>query len=335
MSIKHSLTLDDNIFLDETGKAIGVIAPSTLYCLINNTTYINGPNSAIRLNQQSISALTEGLRNSGSLIEGTPEESQEIIRLLKHPETSRNTSFFMCLAKNCAQIIKDFQSLRDARVLIVGCGGIGSSVALLLAGCGIKKFTLADSDTIERSNLNRQLFWRIKDIGKHKVNVLQSAITDRFENTNIELIKRKLSFDELLQLTSDVKYTAIIVTADEPATLASRSGELAYKTSTPVVSGGYLHTHCSANFFTGENTQHSFDLDEDAAHWLKLQTSIMPSFGPMNFSIASLLAYGAISFIARESFQDQKTFLTQWNASNFPTNFNVFRPSTELGPAIP
>jgi hypothetical protein len=324
MNIKHSLTLDDHIFLDETGKAIGVIAPSTFYCLINNTTYINGPNSTIRLNRQNLPALTEGLRNSGSLIEGTPEEVSEIIQLLKQPDTSRNASFFMCTAKKCAQIIKDFQSLRDARVLIVGCGGIGSSVALMLAGCGIKKFTLVDSDTIERSNLNRQLFWRIKDIGNHKVNTLKTAITDRFENTQIELIKRKLSFAELLQLTTDVKYTTIVVTADEPATLASRCGELANKTSTPVVSGGYLHTHCSANFFTGEHTQHGFDLDEDAAHWLKLQTAIMPSFGPMNFSIASLLAYGAVSFIATESFQNQQTLVTQWNASHFPTHFNVF-----------
>ncbi|MBV6824222.1 ThiF family adenylyltransferase [Pseudomonas sp. PD9R] len=324
MSLEQDITLDDYIFLNERGKAIGIIAPSTLYCLMNNTTYINGPDSIIKLNQQSIPALTEGLITSGSLIEGTPSEINEVVRLLKNPDTSRNTSFFMCIAKNCGQILKDSQSLQDSKILIVGCGGIGSSVALLLAGCGVKSFTLVDSDTIEKSNLNRQLFWRKKDIGKYKVLALKAAIEERFDSTKIETINRKLSFDDLLQLSTIVKYTTIVVTADDPATLAARCGELSKKTSTPVVSGGYLHTHCSANFFSGDTTQSEFDLHEDAEHWQRLPTSVMPSFGPMNFSIASLLAYGVISFIATESFQRKKTLLTQWNASHLPTNFNVF-----------
>ena len=60
------------------------------------------------------------------------------------------------------------QRLRDAHVVILGIGGMGSWVALLLTQLGIGHLTLADSDSITSSNLTRQALYTERDIGRNK-----------------------------------------------------------------------------------------------------------------------------------------------------------------------
>ena len=59
--------------------------------------------------------------------------------------------------------------VREASVAIVGCGGLGSWAAAGLACIGVGSLTLVDGDVVERSNLNRQLLFRERDIGRSKV----------------------------------------------------------------------------------------------------------------------------------------------------------------------
>ncbi|MNZ03803.1 HesA/MoeB/ThiF family protein [Acinetobacter calcoaceticus] len=68
------------------------------------------------------------------------------------------------------------EKLKLANVLIVGAGGIGCSSAELLARAGVGKITLIDADTIEISNLQRQIAFGHEDIGRYKAEVLAKRL---------------------------------------------------------------------------------------------------------------------------------------------------------------
>lgn len=68
------------------------------------------------------------------------------------------------------------EKLKLSNVLIVGCGGIGCTSAELLARAGVGKITLIDADTIEISNLQRQMAFTEADLGFYKAEVLAKRL---------------------------------------------------------------------------------------------------------------------------------------------------------------
>ncbi len=67
-------------------------------------------------------------------------------------------------------------ALAQARVLIVGLGGLGSPVMQYLAGAGVGLLGLVDADILDASNLHRQPIYALADIGKPKVDLARAAI---------------------------------------------------------------------------------------------------------------------------------------------------------------
>jgi len=74
--------------------------------------------------------------------------------------------------------IEGQQLLLDARVLIIGLGGLGSPAALYLAASGIGRLVLCDHDTVELSNLQRQIIHRTAAIGQPKVSSARDTLHD-------------------------------------------------------------------------------------------------------------------------------------------------------------
>jgi len=74
--------------------------------------------------------------------------------------------------------IEGQQRLLDARVLVIGLGGLGSPAALYLAAGGVGHLTLCDHDNVELSNLQRQIIHRTSSIGQTKVDSAQIALQD-------------------------------------------------------------------------------------------------------------------------------------------------------------
>lgn len=68
-------------------------------------------------------------------------------------------------------------SMVEGKVHIIGCGAVGSTIAEMLARCGVTEFVLYDHDTVEPHNIANQKF-RDKDIGKKKVDALAEILTE-------------------------------------------------------------------------------------------------------------------------------------------------------------
>ncbi|RZF49687.1 HesA/MoeB/ThiF family protein [Acinetobacter halotolerans] len=86
------------------------------------------------------------------------------------------------------------ERLKLANVLIIGAGGIGCTSAELLARAGVGKITIVDADTIEMSNLQRQIAFTSNDLGRYKAEVLAKHLQDI--NPHIRVNYQNIRFDE-------------------------------------------------------------------------------------------------------------------------------------------
>ena len=75
------------------------------------------------------------------------------------------------------------QKLLDAKVLVIGSGGLGCPVLQMLAASGVGTLGIVDGDVVEETNLHRQLIFTMDDCGKNKVEVAAKVI----QNINSEV----------------------------------------------------------------------------------------------------------------------------------------------------
>lgn len=95
------------------------------------------------------------------------------------------------------------EKLKLANVLIVGCGGIGCTTAELLARAGVGQITLIDADTIEMSNLQRQIAYVEDNIGFYKSEILAKRLQKINPYIRVESQTVKLDQSNAEQLISN------------------------------------------------------------------------------------------------------------------------------------
>jgi bacteriocin biosynthesis cyclodehydratase domain-containing protein len=106
--------------------------------------------------------------------------------------------------------------LRDARVVVLGVGGLGSWAALSLACCGVGELTLVDGEEIELSNLNRQVLFGAGDIGRPKARVAAAAIERFNPGVRVVAVERTLGTPE--EIAAAVSGSSFVIdAADRPA----------------------------------------------------------------------------------------------------------------------
>ena len=63
------------------------------------------------------------------------------------------------------------KKIKSSKVLVIGMGGLGCPLSIYLASLGIGTIGIVDNDKVEISNLNRQIIYNTKDVGKFKIDV--------------------------------------------------------------------------------------------------------------------------------------------------------------------
>ncbi len=94
------------------------------------------------------------------------------------------------------------QKLKDASVLCVGTGGLGSPLLLYLAAAGVGRIGIVDFDVVDASNLHRQIIHGTSSIGKPKVVSARDRILDINPNVQVDLYEEPLSSENALRIAA-------------------------------------------------------------------------------------------------------------------------------------
>jgi molybdopterin/thiamine biosynthesis adenylyltransferase/rhodanese-related sulfurtransferase len=90
--------------------------------------------------------------------------------------------------------------LKQAKVLMIGTGGLGSPVSIYLAAAGVGKLGLVDFDVVEASNLQRQILHGTKDVGRLKLDSARDTLMDINPHVEIETYNAQLSRENALEI---------------------------------------------------------------------------------------------------------------------------------------
>lgn len=106
--------------------------------------------------------------------------------------------------------VKGQMKLLNAKVLVVGTGGLGAPAAMYLGAAGVGTIGLVDFDTVDLSNLQRQIIHQTKDVGKPKVQSGKETINEMNPDVNVVTYNEWIRADNILDIIKDQDYDFII-----------------------------------------------------------------------------------------------------------------------------
>ncbi len=96
--------------------------------------------------------------------------------------------------------IEGQRKLKAAKVLVIGAGGLGSPLLLYLAAAGIGHIGIVDADVVDESNLQRQVLYGVKDVGRLKVEAAKERLSALNPHIQIEIYPYRIDSDNALAL---------------------------------------------------------------------------------------------------------------------------------------
>ncbi len=192
--------------------------------------------------------------------------------------------------------IEGQQQLLDAHALVIGAGGLGSPAALFLAASGVNTLTLCDGDTVDLTNLQRQILHRTSGIGMSKAASAQAALAEVNPEVRVIALKERVDEARLLELAAQAD--VVLDCSDNFATRYALN-RVCVQLKKPLVSG-------AATRFNGQVTV--FDLRQPHSpcyHCLypeqagaeETRCAVMGVFAPLVGIIGSMQAAEALKLL--------------------------------------
>ena len=136
--------------------------------------------------------------------------------------------------------------LKNAKVLVIGAGGLGSPALLYLAAAGVGTLGIAEFDTVDESNLQRQVIHGVSDIDKPKGQSAKESVAEINPYVNVVLHEERLDNDNVLQVFEG--YDLIVDGTDNFAT-RYMVNDAAYFLKIPYVWGSIYRFDGQASVF--------------------------------------------------------------------------------------
>ena len=184
-----------------------------------------------------------------------------------------------------------------AHVLIIGAGGLGSPVALYLGSAGVGRITIVDHDTVDATNLQRQIAHTVADIGEFKVESIRQSIAAINPDVQVTTIITRAD-DALLETL--VEQADVIIDCTDNFTTRHAINRAAVKYARPLVSGAAIRFDGQVSVYDSRNDTspcYACVFPEGAA-FEEVQCATMGVFAPLVGIVGSTQAAEALKLIA-------------------------------------
>ena len=138
--------------------------------------------------------------------------------------------------------------LAAASVLVVGAGGLGCPVLQYLAGAGVGRLTIVDHDTIEETNLHRQVLYRMADIGRSKAEVAAEVLRGFNPEIAVTVVVERLTPQNAPAL---VAAADLVVDAADSFAVSYILSDICFAAAKPLISASVIGTTGYAGAFCG------------------------------------------------------------------------------------
>lgn len=129
------------------------------------------------------------------------------------------------------------KKLIASKVLLVGCGGLGSAAALYLAAAGVGYLVVADGDEVDSSNLQRQVVYRESDLGKNKAH----AMAEQLKQLNPHCKVRSVgAFLQDAQLNLEVMMADVVLDCSDNFPTRQAVNQACQQSKTTLISGSAI-----------------------------------------------------------------------------------------------
>ena len=133
--------------------------------------------------------------------------------------------------------IEGQERLLAARALIIGAGGLGSPVAMYLAAAGVGHLVISDHDSVELSNLQRQLLHHDRDIGRNKADSARDTINTINPDIRVSAIANTLQGEAL---DEEVRQADVVLDCSDNFDTRFTINRACLQQRTPLVSGAAI-----------------------------------------------------------------------------------------------
>ncbi|WP_420543589.1 ThiF family adenylyltransferase [Streptococcus equinus] len=221
------------------------------------------------------------------------------------------------MGKNYTQV---FEQISKSRILVIGCGGLGSNIIENLARSGVRNITAYDNDLVNIENICNQSIFTMRDVGKYKVNVIGNFINSLNKDNNFIPCVKKVTKDNVDEIIQNFDF--VFSCADSPSVkeVSSFVSNACLKYKIPhIVGGGYSgHRAALGMFVIPEKTAcwNCYNSIEENTRISSREVIISPS--------NSMSAYPLINIVAGIQVLEFFSFYTN------PNNLNLINSFSEL-----
>jgi molybdopterin-synthase adenylyltransferase len=143
------------------------------------------------------------------------------------------------------------EALKQAKVLIIGLGGLGCAASQYLAVAGVGELTLVDFDTVELSNLQRQVLHHDENIGQNKVDSARQSLQQLNPHIKLNSINGKLNQSQLTELTQSHD---LVLDCTDNLDIRQQLNLSCFNHNTPLVSAAAIRMEGTVTVFDYQDT---------------------------------------------------------------------------------